>query len=184
MKRVIMLLMLSAATLFAADRFMVTTVEVEWQAFKTPKKVPVKGTFTKAKLSSKDASTVEKALVGALLRIDSKSVASGNEGRDAKLVKFFFDLFKYPLIDAKITAVKGKKVTVAFSMNGVTKKVVMKADKISVEGIVLTGSIDMLDFGLGKALKSINQACFDLHKGKTWSDVSLKAVLGFDRQSH
>jgi hypothetical protein len=35
------------------------------------------------------------------------------------------------------------------------------------------GYIDILDFQGSKALASINKACFDLHKGKTWNDVSI-----------
>ncbi|MCB4763942.1 MAG: YceI family protein, partial [Sulfurovum sp.] len=35
------------------------------------------------------------------------------------------------------------------------------------------GNIDLLDFAAGQALASINKACYDLHKGKTWSDISI-----------
>jgi hypothetical protein len=35
------------------------------------------------------------------------------------------------------------------------------------------GTIDLLDFSASDALSFINKSCFDLHKGKTWSDVSI-----------
>jgi hypothetical protein len=35
------------------------------------------------------------------------------------------------------------------------------------------GTIDHMDFTAGNPLASINKSCFDLHKGKTWSDVSI-----------
>ena len=36
-----------------------------------------------------------------------------------------------------------------------------------------SGTIDLADFAASDALASINKSCFDLHKGKTWSDVSI-----------
>jgi len=57
-------------------------------------------------------------------------------------------------------------------MNGVTKTVPLKYSFSN--GIFdANGVIDILDFSASKALSSINKACFALHKGKTWSDVSI-----------
>ncbi len=39
--------------------------------------------------------------------------------------------------------------------------------------LLLKGKMDVLDFALNKQLEAINKACFDLHKGKTWSEVAL-----------
>jgi hypothetical protein len=36
-----------------------------------------------------------------------------------------------------------------------------------------TGTIDLIEFTAGKSLANINKACYDLHKGKTWSDVTI-----------
>lgn len=35
------------------------------------------------------------------------------------------------------------------------------------------GHIDVLDFSLSSALKSINEACYTMHEGKTWSHVEI-----------
>jgi hypothetical protein len=35
------------------------------------------------------------------------------------------------------------------------------------------GVIDLIDFKAENALTSINTACYDLHQGKTWSDVNI-----------
>ena len=150
----------------------VKSAEVQWAAFKTPQKVAVKGGFTKSVLDAKDG------LVGTKLTIDTKSVASGNAGRDVKLVKFYFDLFSQPKIVGKIISNHDDKVVISISMNGVTKNITFKSEEAR-SGTTLIGKIDMLDFGLSKALKSINQACFKLHKGKTWSDVELAIKLNF-----
>jgi hypothetical protein len=57
-------------------------------------------------------------------------------------------------------------------MNGITKSVPMKYS--FANGIFSAkGTIDIFDFSASKALSSINKACFDLHKGKTWNDVSI-----------
>ncbi len=36
-----------------------------------------------------------------------------------------------------------------------------------------TGTIDLFDFAASDALASINKSCYDLHSGKTWSDVTI-----------
>lgn len=150
----------------------VKNVEIQWAAFKTPEKIAVKGSFTKTELHAKED------LVGTTLLIDTKSVNSGNAGRDVKLVTFYFDLFSDSKIKGKIISKGDENVLIAISMNGMTKNVTFKMHEAK-SGMHLTGTIDMLDFGLSKALKSINQACFDLHKGKTWSDVALDIKVNF-----
>jgi len=35
------------------------------------------------------------------------------------------------------------------------------------------GTLDLFDFMANDALSSINKSCYDLHKGKTWNDVSI-----------
>ena len=57
-------------------------------------------------------------------------------------------------------------------MNGTTKTVPMKYHYENGK-FDATGVIDLVDFAAGEALSSINKACFDLHKGKTWSDVTI-----------
>jgi len=39
------------------------------------------------------------------------------------------------------------------------------------------GYIDLADFKMLPSLKSINKACYDLHKGKTWQDVKIEIEL-------
>ncbi|HIP02012.1 MAG TPA: YceI family protein, partial [Campylobacterales bacterium] len=131
-------------------------------------------------------------LVGSSVVVDTSSVNSKNEGRDLKLVNSFFKLMGDGKITAKIVDMTSNKrvkreprtgtLTVDISMNGVTKSVPMSYtyDK----GLMKSeGFIDILDFSGSDALVSINKACFDLHKGKTWSDVAIgfelniKAIL-------
>ena len=48
------------------------------------------------------------------------------------------------------------------------------------EGDVLKarGHIDVLDFGASKALAAINKACYEKHRGKTWSHVEIRFESG------
>jgi polyisoprenoid-binding protein YceI len=159
-------------------------VTVDWTAYKTASKIGVSGTFDKVdfKAVAKDGKNFREILVGSSVNIDTSSVNSKNTGRDVKLVKFFFKQMKANTMNAKITDIKADKklkgkartgvVTLDVTMNDVTKSVPMKYSYDS--GVFSAkGNIDIFDFSASKALSSINKACFDLHKGKTWNDVSI-----------
>jgi polyisoprenoid-binding protein YceI len=160
------------------------TVKVSWKAYKTPSKIGVGGVFDNVKYTpvAKSGNSFGSILVGSKVVIDTTSVNSNNRGRDAKLVQFFFGMMSGKNIDAKIVDIKADKnmkhesrtgmVTVEVTMNGVTKTVPMKYS-FSNGMFNANGVIDILDFSANKALSSINKACFELHKGKTWSDVSI-----------
>ena len=159
-------------------------VTAAWMAYKTASKIGVSGTFDKVdyKAVAKEGKNFREILVGSSVSIDTSSVNSKNTGRDVKLVKFFFEQMNSNTITAKITDIKADKklkgkprtgvVTLNVTMNGVTKSVPMKysfADSV----FSAKGTIDIFDFSASKALSSINKACFDLHKGKTWNDVTI-----------
>lgn len=159
-------------------------VSVNWEAYKTESKIGVGGVFDSVKYTpfAKEGKNFRTILVGSKVDIDTNSVNSKNAGRDDKLVKFFFNMMSSNNIEAKIVDIKADKkiknaprtgvVTIDVKMNGVAKTVPMKYS--FSDGIFsATGVIDILDFSASKALFSINKACFDLHKGKTWSDVKI-----------
>lgn len=159
-------------------------VNVSWKAYKTPEKVGVGGIFDSVKYTAvaPKGNNFREILVGSSVMIDTASVNSKNSDRDVKLVKFFFDQMSSRNIKAEIVDIKSNKrikgqpktgvMSVAVTMNGITKNVAMPY--IFNEGdLSASGNIDLLDFSASKALSSINEACFDLHKGKTWSDVTI-----------
>ena len=159
-------------------------ISVNWTAYKTPAKLPVSGAFDKVTYHSvaKSGVNFREIFVGSTLSIDTASINSKNFKRDAKLIKFFFKSMNNTTIKAKITdmksdkRVKGKPKTGVFfidiSMNGVTKNIPLSFSYFDSK-LHAEGYIDILDFGASKALESINKACFDLHQGKTWSDVKI-----------
>src|SRR3990167_827415 len=159
-------------------------VEVSWIGYKTDKKVGVGGVFDSVAYTpaAKGGENFRSILVGSSVVIDTSSVNSKNEGRDEKLAKFFFGMMGDKNINAKIVDIQADKkvkdaprtglVSVEVEMNGV-KKVVPMAYSFSNDVFEATGVIDILDFSAGKALSSINKACFDLHEGKTWSEAGI-----------
>lgn len=184
----VLLVLFSVYTLASAsgscDLSLDGDVDVTWKAYKTPAKVGVSGHFksTEYKTVVPAAKNFRDLFVGSKMVVDVGSVDSKNPGRDAKLLKYFFNVMAGPDIQAKVVDIKAQKVekgapkvgtiTIAVTMNGVTKDVPM--GYLYADGkLSATGNLDIFDFQGQQALASINKACFDLHQGKTWSDVSI-----------
>jgi hypothetical protein len=160
-------------------------VKVNFTAYKTASKIGVSGSFEKVTYNSKAKSgkNFREIFVGSSVNIETRSVNTKNSARDNKLVKFFFEKMIGKNITAKILdykpnkRFKGKPKTGLFivevTMNGISKIVPM--NYIFNKGDMrANGVIDIFDFNANKALSSINRACFDLHKGKTWNDVAIE----------
>ena len=156
---------------------------VGWEAYKTPKKVGVKGTFDAIAFEAEGAESVVKLLEGAKVRINTKRVNSGNEGRDKTLAESFFALMASETIEGSVKTVNSDKneMIVSLSMNGVERDVPMTYSEEG-ENLRADGYIDMFDFALDKAHASINEACYDLHSGKTWSDVKVSVEIKVEKE--
>ena len=177
MKKIILLLVTLTAVLFAGGcRYEAKQFEVEWKAYKTPLKVGVGGTFDKVAIEAKDKSSEKSYLETSTVTINTTSVNSKNSGRDAKLVKYFFNVQNVKQIKAKVVSVERTIINVDITMNGVTKTIPMKLD-FDDDEIEAEGHIDLADFNMLPSLSSITKACYDLHKGKTWQDVEIKFEL-------
>ena len=162
-----------------------SNMNVTWKAYKTLGKLGVGGKFTDVKYTPAaiEGKNFQELFVGSKVSIDLSKIDTGNPGRDETLVKDFFSVLKGKMIDAEITDIKktdkhekGKPrtgiVSVKITMNEKTLTIPMKY--FYSEGkFDATGTIDLFDFAASDALSSINKSCFDLHKGKTWSDVSI-----------
>ena len=162
-------------------------IVVNFEAYKTPLKIGVSGTFDKFLYipNLPSGKNFREIFVGSSVLIDTSSVNSQNKGRDNKLVKFFFDKMVSTSIEAKIVdykpnkRYKGKPKTglfmVKITMNGVTKTIPMKYS-YSKGKMQAKGVIDIFDFSANKSLQELNRACYKLHKGKTWNDVSISFI--------
>lgn len=182
MKKIVLSLLLAISLAQADCTFsQPENVDVTWKAYKTPLKVGVGGHFTKTdfKAASIKAPMLETLLVGSTANIAVASVDSKNKGRDEKLLNDFFKQMVGPDITAKIVTLKKDEtvknsgvLTASVTMNGVTRDVPMTYS-FTKGKLAANGVIDLTDFMAQNALKSINTACYELHQGKTWSDVEI-----------
>ena len=162
-----------------------SNMNVSWKAYKTLGKIAVGGTFTEVKYTpaALEGKNFKELFVGSKVSIDVSKIDTGNPGRDETLVKDFFSLLKGKMIEGEIIDikktdkhVKGKprtgNIAVKITINEKTLTIPMtyvySAGKFDAKG-----TIDLFDFAASDALSSINKGCYDHHKGKTWSDVSI-----------
>lgn len=173
---VISLLIILSGAAFSQDCVLTVNakdVKLTWTGFKTPAKAPVKGTFDdlgleKDSLSSKN---IEGLLTGVKFKISTPSLNTKNKQRDQQILEFFFKQVKE--IKGSILKASDSSLIVEVEMNKVTKQVAMIAN-LEGDHFIAHGAIDILDFAMGENLKSLTKAVFELHAGKTWSDVQLE----------
>lgn len=152
--------------------------ELVWTAYKTPKKVPVSGSFKNISLTNtKEDKPLDESLEGAKFYIDGTTVSTGDTSRDGNLTLFFFKRLSSPEIYGSFGKFENNKVKISLTLNGktITKEFSYKLDK---KMMMIQGSIDVLkDFNSEKAYTSLHRACFDLHEGKTWTEVDLMVFI-------
>lgn len=165
--------------IYATCQYTNDSIKVNWTAFKTPKKVGVKGTFSKVKLTpNKTSGTIAEILQGSQVTINTKRVDTGDKARDGKIATFFFSTMNDgKKIVTKIVKADDKTITLDIKMNGVSQQTELP---YTVKDGTLTanGKIDVLNFAMDKQLAAITKACFAKHEGKTWPDV----LIGFSAQ--
>ena len=165
-------------------------IKVHWTAFKTTKRIGVKGTFDDVKAETKvNAKSISNMINATTFLIHTSSVNSNNEGRDKKLVEFFFGKFASTDIAGLMQSALGDNMkgegNINLTMNGMAKDVPYT---YTVEGDILKVHtvIDTDKWNGQKAIASINKACKDKHTGadgvsKTWNDVDVVVEVPFTR---
>lgn len=161
-------------------------VKVEWTAYKTTDKVPVKGTFKKVEVANvKEGATPEEVLNGATFTIPVSSLFSSNDERDTKLKQLFFGVMSNTeLISGKFMH-KDNNSMLSIKMNGVTREIPVKTTFAS-NTFTMLGTLDLQEFNAQNAIESLNEACYDLHMGadgvsKTWDEVAIEGVFVFNK---
>ena len=163
------------------------SASVEWTAYKTTEKVPVKGTFKSVTIQNTGTgATVEEVANGTEFAINDFEISTNDTTRDATIVANFFKVMDDAgNISGKVFK-EGDAWFVKLKLNGIT--VEKLPAQVSFEGNTaqLTASIQLADFNALNALASLNKACGDLHKGadgisKTWDVVDVKASLQFEQ---
>jgi len=165
-------------------------VKVNWTAFKTTKRVGVKGTFDNVEINAANGTpSLSTLMMATSFKIDTKTVNSNKPDRDVKLVEFFFKKMAGDYtITGNIKSVVGGndqgQGIVTINMNGVNWDTAFKytvTDKV----LTMTTSINTNNWNGQGAISSINKACEEQHKGddgvsKTWPDVDVSVLVPLD----
>ena len=155
---------------------------INWTAYKTTNKVPVKGVFNSVTIESpKTGSTVTEALNGLKFSIPVSSIFTKDTIRDTKLKKFFFgSMNDTEVISGTLTIINETSGSVNLTMNGISHDLpitfTIKDQTVSIESLM-----DLDNWKAQLALKALNTACKDLHSGedgipKTWNEVKIEVT--------
>lgn len=158
------------------------TTTVNWIAYKTNDKIPVKGQFTQLNIeNSSKSKTALEALNNLKFSIPVSSLFTNDTIRDSKLKKFFFGALKNTsLISGTIHINNETSGTVDIVMNGITQALpitfIMSEQMVSIEAIM-----DLDNWQAQTAIESLNEVCKELHTGtdgvsKTWSEVKIEVA--------
>jgi polyisoprenoid-binding protein YceI len=186
MKYLLLILSLISLSTFSKDCKWTAdkgNINLEWTAYKTPAKAGVEGRFKELGVEKDlSADSLKGLLEGIEFNIDTASTRTKNTARDANIVKHFFQQVAGGLmIKGKTSKYENKVLTVDLTMNEKNLALPLKVER-SDKKIVATGVLDLFDLNLGKALSSINKACYKLHQGKTWNDVAIKLTIYLDNK--
>ena len=161
------------------------SINVEWTAYKTTEKLPVKGVFNEVKLETQlnKGESPEEILNDATVSIDINNLTTGNADRDVKIKTLFFGLMKDSgNIKGKLTYSDEKwKLNVTMNETTVNVPVVVNFEENTFH---LKSTIQLAEFNALEMLASLNKACYDLHKGadgisKTWEEVDVEGTISF-----
>ncbi|MDO5509901.1 MAG: YceI family protein [Weeksellaceae bacterium] len=162
---------------YGAYRFNTSATQIKWTAYKTEDKVGVPGRFTDFTLSGSKESTVkEEVLEGATFRINTQSMTTDDESRDAKIIGLFFNNLSTPTITGSFGKFENGVVPITLRMNDVEAT---KNFQYTFENrkVIITGMVDVLeDFSANSAYEILHAACRDLHQNKTWTEVTVEVI--------
>ncbi|PCI34629.1 MAG: hypothetical protein COB60_06110 [Flavobacteriaceae bacterium] len=158
------------------------TTSINWTAYKTSEKLPVKGEFRVVEFSkSNPATNLKEALNNLEFSIPVSSLFSDNEERDEKLKKSFFgSMMETSAIKGKILMETETSGKVALTLNGVTHELPIT---YFLDGQMATmeATMDLDNWQAQAAIAALNVVCKELHTGpdgvtKTWSEVKINVA--------
>ena len=159
--------------------------KIEFTAYKTTEKIPVKGEFKKVTIiSGGEGNSIKEAINNTEFSIPVSSLFTKDTSRDFKIKKFFFAVMDQTKLMSGNLVIENDSVGhTNIKMNGVSNKVPFSYTIVENE-FSMNATIDINQWNASAALNSLNEACKDLHKGtdsisKTWSDVALHIVSTF-----
>lgn len=161
---------------------MADSTTINWTAYKTTAKVPVKGQFSEVTIeNAKKDTTALGALNGLKFKIPISSLITKDTIRDAKVKKYFFGSMENSgIITGTVHINKENASTVDISMNGITRELPI-AYIVTDNKVTIVGNMELDNWQAKAALEALNVVCKDLHTGddgisKTWSDVKIEVI--------
>jgi hypothetical protein len=158
---------------------------INWTAYKTTDKVPVKGTFTKFSIENQPSgTTVNEAINGLSFKISVNSLATNDTIRDGKLIQSFFGSMENTTeISGKIKISSETSGTAEITMNGISQTFPINFS-IANETATINATIDLNNWKAQAAIDALNLVCKELHTGpdgisKTWNDVAIEVLISF-----
>lgn len=159
---------------------------IEWVAYKTTDKVPVKGRFKKVSITKNgEGASAKEAINGAEFSIPVSSLFTADSSRDYKLKKFFFGVMdNTKLLSGILNLSDDTNGVASITMNGITANLPFTYT-LKEKQFKLNATMNLDDWSAQKAVASINLACKELHKGKdgvskTWSEVGIDITTTFN----
>ncbi len=159
---------------------------IEWVAYKTTDKVPVKGRFKKVTITKNgEGASAKEAINGAEFSIPVSSLFTADSSRDYKLKKFFFGVMdNTKLLSGVLNLSDDTNGVASITMNSVTADLPFTYT-LKGKQFKLTSTMNLDHWNAEKAVASINLACKELHKGKdgvskTWSEVGIDISTTFN----
>ncbi len=156
---------------------------INWTAYKTTDKIPVKGVFEEVNIvGNKSASNKEDLLKGLEFEIPVGSINSNDTIRDFKLVKFFFEVMENTIsLKGKFISLENGKGKVELSMNGISNELQFTYE-VNDETISVNSVLNLDNWKVQPAIESLNKVCNEKHKGadgisKTWSEVAIMVEI-------
>ena len=158
---------------------------IDWIAYKTTEKIPVKGTFKKVNIIKKgEGNTIKDAINGTEFSIPVSSLFTADVTRDSKLKQFFFGVMENTnLLIGKLKLSDDSNGIASITMNGVTADLPFS---YTIEGkeFKLNATMNLDNWNAQKAVDSLNVVCKDLHKAadgisKTWNEVAINITSVF-----
>ncbi|MCS6983515.1 MAG: YceI family protein [Leptospiraceae bacterium] len=155
-----------------------------WTAYKFSEKVGVSGKIENFSLRDfRKGKTIEEIFHNASFSADYTSLNSGNPERDEKIKKYFFSKLSSAEINGKFLYEGSWQVELNF--NGKSQKIPIQLEQKDPLNYVASFQMDVNRYGGQRAIKELNKACYELHKGadgisKLWPDVAVKIETKLD----
>lgn len=160
------------------------TTTINWTAYKTTDKIPVKGVFNTVKVANKKTSTNPfDAINGLEFSIPINSIDTKDKGRDVKIITSFFGAMKNTqTIHGKINLENDGdgKGYIDLNMNNITTKLPVNYI-ISGQLVEIKATLNLDNWKAQLAIDTLNKVCNVEHKtedgiSKTWNEVNIHIV--------